>query len=289
VWWENGVSINNLKGVGQTMKNLSMICTVMLFILSAGQAFALPGIYNAGSSTMNLVQDECEIRTISMDGTGWGTSPLMSGGFCISLSDSSKITINDIWCYDEPPLLFWPTVEIIPDPDFTCVITGNPDEGVPPSSTMLICDVAFCGAALGSSTITIDTIPEWDTWVAQDFTVYDSTIDPEVIEAHVWGNPCECVMDGPLRVRASALHATQAQYTAIPDQDCSDMPVYQYNITCDGWSGATIDTNTGLLTVPPYTGFDENCDVCVLDTANSDINTGDPVECCLNIEISSDW
>jgi hypothetical protein len=261
---------------------------VMLVILSAGQAFAFPGVYNAGSSTMNLFPDECNIRTVSMDGTGWDTSPLVSGGFCLSISNPTKINVNDIWCYQEVPP-FWPTVQIIPDPDFTCVFTGNPDEGVPPSSNILICDVEFCGAAVGSSTITIDTVPEWDTWVAQDFTVYDPTIDPDVIDARVWGDPCECVIDGPISVRASGLMPRSAQYTAIPDQDCSDIPVYQYSITCDGTSGATINTNSGLLTVPPYTGPDLICEVCALDTANSDINTGDPVACCLNIAIWSDW
>ncbi len=153
------------------MKTLSMFCTIMLVVLLAGRAFALPGIYNMGANTQTLMEGTCDTRTISLDATGFGTSPLVSGGFCISISDSSKVSINDIWCYDEPPLLFWPTVEIIPAPDFTCVITSNPYEGVPPSSNILICDVVFCGAALGSSTITIDTVPEWDTWVAQDFTV----------------------------------------------------------------------------------------------------------------------
>ena len=160
-----------------------------------------------------------------------------------------------------------------------------------PSSNILICDVVFCGAAMGSSTITIDTIPELDTWVAQDFTVYDPTIDADIIEARVLGVPCECVIDGPISVRASGLRPSYAQYTAIPDQDCSEMPVYQYSINCigPGLSGATIDQNTGLLTVPPFTGFGDNCEVCALDTANTDINTGDPVECCLNIEIWPDW
>jgi len=273
------------------MKKLAMVFIVMLVALLAGRAFALPGIYNMGANTQTLMEGTCDTRTISMDGTGWGTSPLVSGGFCISISDSSKVNINDIWCYDEPPLLFWPTVEIIPDPDFTCVFTNNSDEGVSPSSNILICDVVFCGAAMGSSTITIDTIPELDTWVAQDFTVYDPTIDADIIEARVLGVPCECVIDGPISVRASGLRPSYAQYTAIPDQDCSEMPVYQYSINCigPGLSGATIDQNTGLLTVPPFTGFGDNCEVCALDTANTDINTGDPVECCLNIEIWPDW
>jgi hypothetical protein len=267
------------------MKKLSIVSLIMLVVLSAGQAVALPGIYNAGSSTMNLFPDECNIRTISMDGTGWGTSPLVSGGFCMSISDPTKINVNDIWCYQGVPP-FWPTVEIIPDPGFTCVFTGSPDEGVPPSSNMLICDVTFCGVAEGISTITIDTVPEMDTWVAQDLTVYDPTIDADIIEARVWGDPCECVMDGPLSVRASGLTPRYAQYTAIPDQNCSETPAYLYVGTC---INAVIDPNTGLLTVPPYTGPEENCEVCALDTANTDINTGDPVECCLNIEIWSDW
>ncbi len=68
------------------MKKLSIVCMVMLVILSAGQAFALPGVYRAGPPTMDLYVGQCETRTISMDGTGWGTSPLVSGGFIITSS-----------------------------------------------------------------------------------------------------------------------------------------------------------------------------------------------------------
>ncbi len=77
--------ISNLKEVTHlAMKKLSnVLIWSMLVILSAGQAFALPGVYRAGAPTMDLYVGECETRTISMDGTGWGTSPLVSGDFLI--------------------------------------------------------------------------------------------------------------------------------------------------------------------------------------------------------------
>ena len=42
--------------------------------------------------------------------------------------------------------------------------------------------------------------------------------------------------------------------------------------------------HAGLLTVPP-TLYSETCTICFMDMANSDINTGGPIECCLPIEI----
>jgi hypothetical protein len=49
--------------------------------------------------------------------------------------------------------------------------------------------VTFCGIETGSSALTIDTVPDFDTWVAQDFTVYDPTIDPAIINVTVGGGP----------------------------------------------------------------------------------------------------
>jgi hypothetical protein len=226
-----------------------------------------------------------------MDGTGWGTSPLVQGGFLIAQSDGgAAVDITDCQCYDvwdQPP-----SIEFDPTgyPGGLFVAVANLGAGVVPSANIPICDVEFCGVSLGSSTITIDTDPQWDTWVAQDLTIYDPTIDSAVVAVEVgYIPPCECYIDGPISVRASGLLPRFAQYTAIPDQNCSEVPIYQYSTTCYGESGASIDPNTGLLTVPPYVGFNYNCEVCALDTANTDINTGDPVECCLNIEIWSDW
>jgi len=65
-WYQNKI----MRG-RQGMKKLSIVCVIVLVILSAGQAFALPGVYRAGSPTMDLYVGECETRIISMDGTGW--------------------------------------------------------------------------------------------------------------------------------------------------------------------------------------------------------------------------
>ncbi len=42
------------------MKKLSIICMVMFLVLSAGQVFALPGVYKAGASTMALSIGRCD-------------------------------------------------------------------------------------------------------------------------------------------------------------------------------------------------------------------------------------
>jgi hypothetical protein len=264
----------------------------MLFILSAGQSFALPGAYKAGASTMALNIGRCTTRTIRMDGTGWGTSPLESGGFLISLSDEGEVVdIADCQCYDGTltPAIWDPGVIPVFDPygypGGLFVAMTNLGPGVTPSANILVCDVTFCREAYGYSTITIDTVPDFDTWVAKDFTVYDPTIDAAVIEVSV-SDPgsCACFIAGPIQLQAHVSgDPVTATYTASPSAGCENWSYYVYSDDC---AKGTIDPNFGVFTVPAFTAPpEENCTITVTDTANTDINTGDPVVCTLDITI----
>ena len=67
------------------MKKLSSVCIITLASLSAGQAFALPGVYTAGAASMTLDIGQCETRTISLDGTGFDTPLLIRAVFLFKI------------------------------------------------------------------------------------------------------------------------------------------------------------------------------------------------------------
>ena len=273
------------------MKKLTMICMITLVVLAAGQAFALPGVYRAGAPTMDLYVGECETRTISFDATGMGTSPLVSGGFLMTNSNESSVDIADCKCYDGElsPSIWDSNSLIIFDPSGYSgglfVSVHNLGAGVAPSANILLCDVTFCGVYLGMTIVTIDTISGFDTWVNQDFHIYDFTIDAAVITAHVIDQgPCECFIAGSDGVQANVSgNPVTATYTASPSVACDNPPVYVYSENCIHGS---IDPNTGVFTVPAFTTPpSENCTITVTDTANTDINTGGPITCTKDITI----
>ena len=63
------------------MKKLIIVLFAMAVAMTAGQAFALPGVYNMGDDNMTLVGTACENRVVSLDATGCGVEPFVSGGF----------------------------------------------------------------------------------------------------------------------------------------------------------------------------------------------------------------
>ncbi len=66
-------------------------------------------------------------------------------------------------------------------------------------------------------------------------------------------------------------------------QDAENLSIYVYSDDC---AQGTIDPNFGVFTVPAFTTPpEENCTITVTDTTNTDINTGDPVVCTLDINI----
>jgi hypothetical protein len=264
----------------------------MVFAMPAGQALAqYSGSYQAGAATMSLYPGACQKRTISLDGSNFGTSPLVSGGFLITNDNESAVDITDSECYDGTltPAVWDAGVTPVFDPTGypggVFVAATNLGAGVIPSANILVCDVTICGVngSGGMATITIDTVPGFDTWVAQDFTVYDPYIDPAVITVTSIPMPCECTITGPAVIQASHLEAVTVQYSASGNIACMNAPVYLYSTDC---VQSTIDPNTGILTVPP-TSVSETCTIAVTDIANTDINTGSPITCSYNVEIFS--
>jgi cysteine-rich repeat protein len=174
-------------------KKLSILCLVMfVFGLMSGSAFAQS--YLAGAGTMTLDVGVCETRTVSLDGSTFGTSTLVSGGFLLEQTNGAAVSIGTVQCYDGTltPALWDNPVTAVPDvmgPGSLYVAASNLGSGVTPTANILICDVEFCGAGVGSSVITIDTIPEFDTWVNQASYVWDSTIAATTINVTVTGEP----------------------------------------------------------------------------------------------------
>jgi len=273
------------------MKKLTMICMITLVVLAAGQAFALPGVYKAGATPITMATGMCRTRTISLDGTGFGTSPLMSGGFLLQNDNEWAVDITSCDCsaaigspFDQPVT---PVFDPFGFPGGVFVAAANLGAGVTPSANIVICTVTFCGVGGGgTATITIDTVPDFDTWIAQDFTVYDPTIDAAVISVSVCPCPCECgISSGPFEVQANVSgDPVTAIYTARSTEDfCKNPSIYAYSDDC---AQGTIDPATGVLIVPPFLSPPEEiCTITVTDTANTYINTGDPIVCTQDIII----
>ncbi len=262
--------------------------SMFVFALTAGTVSAqFTGSYNAGPSAMNLSVGSCETRTISVDGSSWGTSRLVSGGMLVTNSDSTKVAITTVACYDGEltPALWDAGVFKVPNPDGYpggyFVAASNLGAGVTPASTMMVCDMTFCSTAAGSSTITIDTVPDFDTWVNQVGTVFDPYINSAVITITGVGQVCQCGINGPAEVTADDVNPVTAQYSAAGNANCTNAPVYEWSDTC-----ALGDVNqTGLLTVPATT-VGETCTITITDTANVDVNTGEQVSCSTGVNIT---
>jgi hypothetical protein len=146
--------------------------------------------------------------------------------------------------------------------------------------------VTFCGVGAGSANLCVDTVPGFDTWVGQDFSICDPTVPETCIAVSVEEDPCECSITGPAEIDGDAFVAVTADYNAAGDADCDNPPAYTWQIVCPLNPLVTIDA-TGLVTVPAAPVADV-CTITVTDTANTNINTGDPVVCTLgNIVINA--
>ena len=298
------------------MKKLSIVCMITIVVLSAGQVFALPGVYRAGSPTMDLYVGQCETRTISMDGTGWGTSPLVAGQFLISQSDSgAAIDITSCQCYDGTltPAIWNPTTPFFDPTGFPgglWVTINNVEEGVIPSANILLCDVTFCGVAVGNTNVTIRNCCSWDGWVAWDFTIY--LPDPAFINATVSINYCEgdfdydrdvdgtdaavfksdfgrsglinaCPADGPAAVQKTW---QTASYATGDDGDLGRGIAWPQPRFADNEDGTVTDNLTGLIWLKNANCFGER----TWDQALADANELNNGECGLTDSSSAgDW
>jgi hypothetical protein len=143
-----------------------------------------------------------------------------------------------------------------------------------------ICDLELCCEGPGQSQISISSIPEFDTVLGDDTTVWDAQIADGIIDLWQIAPACWCELDGPATVERSAYDTVTEQYTAIPGPHCTNPPAYFWSDDCDL---GNVD-QTGLLTIPATT-MEDYCTITAVDTANTDINTGEPVQCNIPIEI----
>ncbi len=217
--------------------------------------------------------------------------PLLSGGFWIEY-DPSEVSIVHVQSYDGYflpgpwEMAFTTMIRDPGGPGTYVVYVGPPLMGAAPDGDgdIIIAKVRFRCEGEGDATITISTIPGSDTFVGGDTTVFDSQIDPNAITVHQYEPPCWCEITGPDSVLSNGLSTETVQYEVSSNlQSCDNPPNYVWYDDC--FLG-DVD-QTGLLSVPATLDY-EDCTICVMDTANTDIVTGEPTECCKEILIEGD-
>jgi hypothetical protein len=263
------------------MKNL-LIPGLLIFVIAVVAENASAIEYNTNVSPALTVEvGECFDMDIRLENVP--TSLITAGFFMVY--DSSLATIVNVSVYDgelEPDL--WDSGSVkVPDPAgpgtyyLACLSLGcdSPD-GV------RIARAEICAIAAGINTITITNIPGFMTVVSciPDYEIYDPQIIPHSVTVNQIPAPCRCGIIGPSVIYAASMPVT-AKYGVSSNQHCENPSDYVWSDTC---TNGDIDQN-GLMTVPPfYSG--EYCEVCVTDSANTDINTGEVVACCRPIEIT---
>ena len=268
------------------MKKLLSLWTIVSIIpLVAGSAFAQAQYLVNGANPLALVIDTgtCQIVTIDLDPGGIINTPLVQAGFWFAY-DPAQVSIGEVVIYDWNHGGPWDpgwTVLIPPDPllGYFWIVVGNFDT-VPVGAPIPICDVELCCEEPGQSQLTVSTIPGFGTVLGNDQTVWDSQITNGIIDLWQVAPACNCDLEGSAVVEISAYDTAIEQYIAIPGPYCVNQPDYLWSDDC---AHADVD-QTGLLTIPPTTGG-ETCTIWVVDTANTDINTREPVQCSIPIEL----
>jgi len=248
----------------------------------SGSAFSIE--YNTDVSPELTVEvGECFNMDVRLDQV---PEPLLTAGFLIT-HDSSLATIVDVIVYDGNDLPGpWDAgfTTLVPDADGpgTYLIACGNFASVPPEEAV-IARVEICSITDGVDTITITTIPDFQTVVSGIFPyeVFDSQIIPHIITVNQNPPACRCEISGPPVISFSSQEPATAQYTVSSNSmHCDNPPDYVWSDTC---LFGDVDQN-GLMTVPVFY-FYESCEICVTDNANVDINTGELVECCLPIDL----
>ncbi len=268
------------------MKKLSVICMFFLVFASlSGTAFAQAEYIIDGINPLVLALDTgtCQTVFIALEPGGIINTPLVQAGFWL-VYDPAQVTIGDVVPYDwnnggpwEP--MIGPPIPPDPLSGTYFLMVANPDSV--PIDNLGIAEVEFCCEGPGQSQVTISTIPEFDT-VVGGTAVWDSQIADGIIDLWQVAPACSCEITGPWVVPLSPYHTVTEQYVASPGQHCIHPPNYVWLDDCDL---GDVD-QSGLLIIPPTTGG-ETCTITVVDSANTDINTGEPVQCDKPIELIS--
>jgi hypothetical protein len=269
------------------MKKLSILCSILLVVaLVAGPAAAQrwtidvkqDGIDNGGS--VNLFGQTGVLIDLGYDGYSCAPDDDLFGAKAYVTIDETLVDVTSC------------------DLNTVCDPTFSRCEPVAGETNVWIAECAdfnFISAvpSLITATMTVDCVGTGTTDMVMDVTGGTKTDgslsdcnfaniipDAATVTIEQLPPPCACEVTGPVAVGASAIEDTTEQYTAsqVVGTDCAETPVYEYSDDC---AAGDVDPVTGLLTVPPYTGDPEVCNICAVDTANTGV---DP--CCLEITIS---
>jgi hypothetical protein len=259
-----------------------------------GQVYAQEYLIN-GSNPLALdlepgPPNDCTTVSISLDPQGVIDTPLITAGFWL-VFDTSQVLVTNVAAADGEVPGPW-------DPGFTSKVPDPAGSGtyflavgqfgtVAVDAVIPLADVELCCQGSGVSQIIVQTIPNFDT-VVGDTTVWDPQISPQnngIINLSQTCCACSCDITGPAIVQSDPFGEVTAQYTATSYSGCFNSPSFVWSDDCNQ---GDID-QTGLLTVPPLfdPALNETCTITVVDTANTDVNTGVPVQCSLPIQIES--
>ena len=266
-------------------KLLVIVAFVLVMISIPGAAFGQAQYLIDGANPLALTLDTttCQTVTIALDPGGVINTPLIQAGFWLAY-DPTQASIGEVVIYDWDHGGPWDpgfSVLVPPDPllGYFWIVVGNFDT-VPVDLPIPICDIELFCEGPGQSQITKSTIPAFDTVLGDDTTVWDSQIADGIIDLWQIAPACSCEITGPAVVGISSGVPVTEKYTAIPGLHCVNPPASLWSDDC---ALGDVD-QTGLLTIPPTTGS-EYCTITVVDTANTDINTGEPVQCEIPIEL----
>jgi len=276
---------------GDEMKKLSAIgMFILIYSLMSGTAFPQAEYMIDGQNPFELSLEttppyDCQNVTIVLDPNDVINTPLILAGFWLTYDDM-HVSVRNVAVYDgELTPALW-------DPAFTSKLppgeTGTYFLVVANFATvslddLRIADVEFCLEGTEQSQVTVSTIPGFDT-VVSDTTVWDPLIANGIINLTLLAPTCTCDVTGAALILASHFVGVTEQYTATSFGSLCGPPSYIWSDDC-----VFADVNqTGLLSVPA-TLDGETCTITVVDTANTDINTGDPVRCYKDIFIEDGW
>jgi hypothetical protein len=264
------------------MKKSLLVCVVTLVMAVVAENTSAIEYATNVSPGLTVEVGECFDMDIRLDNV---PTLLITAGFFM-VYDASLATIVNVAAYDGEiePQLWDPGSFKVPDAAgpgtyyLACLNLGacvSPDD-------VRIARAEICAIAAGINTIAITTIPDFMTVVSciPDYEIYDPQIIPHIVTVNQIPAPCRCEIIGPSVINAASIPVT-AQYAVSSNQHCDYPSAYVWSDTC---TNGAIDQN-GLMTVPPFYSI-EYCEVCVTDTANTDINTGEVVACCRPIEIA---
>jgi hypothetical protein len=265
-----------------------IIWTVALVLgLTLSQSFAIAQFSINGENPLALTLEtvppnNCQTVTITLDPGGVINTSLITAACGINY-DESQVLISSVVVADADAGGPW-------YPGFTgdygdaagpgtYYITVGNFATVPVNAPIPICDVEFCCLGPGVSEIYI--VPGYGLGdIIGDTTVWDGDVHNGIINLSQIAPACECDIAGPLTVEFYEYDSVTEYYIASPGPHCTNPPNYEWSDNC---ISGYVNQN-GLLTVPPISSA-EDCEICVMDLANTDINTGELVECCISIEM----